>query len=83
MPVISTTIHSGQGVSSIPEPVKQNIKCRTMALMNDRIFCTFIVWRMKNIEIRVAWFLAELCKAEKGMQKDKRNQLGQSSLGRV
>jgi hypothetical protein len=38
---------------------------------------------MKNIENRVAWFLAELCKAEKGMQKDKRNQLEQSSLGRV
>jgi hypothetical protein len=29
---------------------------------------------LKNIENRVAWFLAELCKAEKGVQKDKRNQ---------
>jgi hypothetical protein len=29
---------------------------------------------MKNIENRVAWFLAELCKAEKGVQKHKRNQ---------
>jgi len=28
---------------------------------------------VKNIENRVAWFLAELCKGEKGMQKDKRN----------
>jgi hypothetical protein len=28
----------------------------------------------KNIENRVALFLAELCKAEKGVQKDKRNQ---------
>jgi hypothetical protein len=28
---------------------------------------------LKNIENRVAWFLAELCKAEKGVQKDKRN----------
>jgi hypothetical protein len=29
---------------------------------------------LKNIENWVAWFLAELCKAEKGVQKDKRNQ---------
>jgi hypothetical protein len=29
---------------------------------------------LKNIENRVAWFLAELCKAQKGVQKDKRNQ---------
>jgi hypothetical protein len=29
---------------------------------------------LKNIENRVAWFLAELCKAKKGVQKDKRNQ---------
>jgi hypothetical protein len=29
---------------------------------------------LKNVETRVAWFLAELCKAEKGVQKDKRNQ---------
>jgi hypothetical protein len=28
---------------------------------------------LKNIENRVAWFLAELCKAEKGVQKDKQN----------
>jgi hypothetical protein len=29
---------------------------------------------LKNIENRVAWFLAELCKAKKGVQKDKRKQ---------
>jgi hypothetical protein len=30
---------------------------------------------LKNIENQVAWFLAELCKAQKkGVQKDKRNQ---------
>ncbi len=28
----------------------------------------------KDIENRVAWFLAELCKAQKGVQKDKPNQ---------
>ncbi len=28
---------------------------------------------LKNIENWVAWFLAELCKAEKGVQKDKQN----------
>jgi len=26
---------------------------------------------MENIENQVAWFLAELCKAKKGVQKDK------------
>jgi hypothetical protein len=26
---------------------------------------------LKNFENRVAWFIAELCKAEKGVQKDK------------
>jgi len=29
---------------------------------------------LKNIEKRVAWFVAELCKAQKGVQKDNRNQ---------
>jgi proteasome lid subunit RPN8/RPN11 len=29
---------------------------------------------LKNIENRVAWFLAELCKGGKSLQKDKRNQ---------
>jgi hypothetical protein len=29
---------------------------------------------LKNIENRVAWVFAELCKAEKGVQKDKRKQ---------
>jgi hypothetical protein len=29
---------------------------------------------LKNIETQVAWFLAELCMAEKGMQKDMGNQ---------
>jgi hypothetical protein len=29
---------------------------------------------LKNIENRVTWFLAELCKAENGVQKDKQNQ---------
>jgi hypothetical protein len=27
--------------------------------------------KLKNIENRVAWFLAELCTAQKGVQKDK------------
>jgi len=37
---------------------------------NNRMFFTFFE-ELKNIENRVAWFLAELCKAEKGVQKDK------------
>jgi hypothetical protein len=39
----------------------------------SRIFFTFFE-ELKNIENRVAWFLAELCKAEKSVQKDKANQ---------
>jgi hypothetical protein len=39
---------------------RQNILCFLEELM--------------NIENRVAWFLAELCKAEKGVQEDMRNQ---------
>jgi len=34
----------------------------------------FIEELKKNIENQVAWFLAELCKFEKGVQKDKRNE---------
>jgi hypothetical protein len=30
---------------------------------------------LKNTGNRVAWFLAELCKAEKGVQNNKRNEL--------
>jgi hypothetical protein len=36
---------------------------------------------LKNIENRVAWFLAELCKAQKGVQKDRRNQRWTELLG--
>jgi hypothetical protein len=33
----------------------------------------FTFFELKNIENRVAWFLAELCKAKKSVQKDKAN----------
>jgi hypothetical protein len=36
-------------------------------------FFTFFE-ELKNIENRVAWFLAELCKAKKSVQKDRANQ---------
>jgi hypothetical protein len=41
----------------------------------------FIEELKKNIENQVAWFLAELCKFEKGVQKDKRNQC-RTEIGR-
>jgi hypothetical protein len=34
----------------------------------------FFTFFLKNIETQVAWFLADICKAEKGVQKDKGNQ---------
>jgi hypothetical protein len=36
-------------------------------------FFTFFE-ELKNIENRVAWFLAEVCKAKNSVQKDKANQ---------
>ncbi len=36
----------------------------------------FFFEELKNIEKQVAWFLAELCKAKKSVQKDKANQRG-------
>jgi hypothetical protein len=45
-----------------------------MDVMNNRLLITFFE-ELKNIENRVAWFLAELSNAKKCVQKDKRNQL--------
>jgi len=44
-----------------------------LALKNNGTSFRFFE-ELKNIENRAASFLAELCKAEKGVQKDKRNQ---------
>jgi hypothetical protein len=69
----------------MPAPVmqcKQDICAQKIGHLKtkQRMFISF--WKNFNIENRVAWFLAELCKAKKGVQKDKRNQpAGQSSLG--
>ncbi len=53
-------------------------------MKNDRTFFTLFFEELKNIENRVAWFLAEVCKAEKGVQKDtSETSAGQSSLGGV
>jgi hypothetical protein len=45
-----------------------------LATKKNSMLTVVIFEELKNIENRVAWFLAELCKAEKGVQKDKRNQ---------
>jgi hypothetical protein len=42
-------------------------------MKNSRMLFFFFE-ELKNIENWVAWFLAELCKAKKGVQKDKLNQ---------
>ncbi len=60
------------------------LQCKTLAMKNDRTFFTLFFEELKNIENRVAWFLAEVCKAEKGVQKDtSETSAGQSSLGGV
>jgi protein tyrosine phosphatase (PTP) superfamily phosphohydrolase (DUF442 family) len=42
----------------------------TLAMKTSKNVLHFLE-ELKHIENRVAWFLAELCKAEKGVQKDK------------
>jgi len=56
-------------VSSIRAPALRNIG--NEGQQND---LHFFFEELKNIENRVAWFLSELCKAEKHVQKDKQNQ---------
>jgi hypothetical protein len=56
---------------SIPSPeMLHNIFPEHSQWKNNRMFFTFFE-ELKNIENQGAWFLAELCKAEKGVQKDK------------
>jgi hypothetical protein len=48
---------------------------RRLAITDSRMFfAVFFCEEQKNIENWVAWFLAELCKAAKDVQEDKRNQ---------
>jgi hypothetical protein len=49
----------------------------TLAMKTSKNVLHFLE-ELKNIENRVAWFLAELCKTQKGVQKDKRNQFSVS-----
>lgn len=49
-----------------------DVRTETMTL--KKLCFAFFVEELKNIENRFAWFLIELCNAETGVQKDKRNQ---------
>jgi hypothetical protein len=63
-----------QGTSWVPI---QCLRCKICAQnfgSEDQQSVLHFFEELKNIENRVAWFLAEPCKAEKGVQKDKRNQ---------
>ncbi len=63
----------GKVVGSKSVPVMQNLCSEHWQCVTTK--CSLLLFEeLKNIENRVAWFLAELCKAEKGVQKDKRNQ---------
>jgi hypothetical protein len=56
---------------SIPLPeMLQNIFLERWQWKNNIMFFTSFE-DLKNMENQVAWFLAKLCKAEKGVQKDK------------
>jgi len=58
----------GRSRGSFPAPVIP-IGLEHLALKNNKMFFSLF----KSIQNQVACFLAELCKAEKGVQKDKRN----------
>jgi hypothetical protein len=79
-------LHLLQGMSWV---LFQLLQCKifvpkTLAIEDRQNLLQFFWKKLKNIENRVAWFLSELCKAEKGVPKDKRNHsAGQSSLGGV
>jgi len=72
MPVVSATFPAGEVLGSIPAPW-----CKTFGLKFAQNFGNeehaqnvlhFFFEELKKIENRVAWFLAELCKAKKGLK---------------
>jgi hypothetical protein len=72
MPVVSATFPPGEDVGSMPVPIGLNICPEHWQWRTAELFCSLFE-ELKNIENRVAWFLAELCKAKQGVQKDERN----------
>ncbi len=57
---------------------------RKLTITDSRMFsAVFFFKEQKNIENWVAWFLAELCKAAKDVQEDKRNQQRPTELARA
>jgi len=71
MPVFSATFPVWEVVGSLLE-----LWCKTFVqnVGNEERAHNVLHFFLKNIETQVAWFLAELCKAEKRVQKDKGNQ---------
>jgi len=66
--VVATAFSAGEVMGSIPVSVMlpdTDIEPRQVPECSPLVL---------NIENQAAWFLAELCKAEKGVQKDKENQ---------
>ncbi len=75
VPVLRIRVLAGwEVVGSIPAPASLFMCPEQLATKKNSMLTVVIFEELKNIENRVAWFLAELCKAEKGVQKDKRNQ---------
>jgi hypothetical protein len=75
VPVLRIRVLAGwEVVGSIHAPASLFMCPEQLATKKNRMLTVVIFEELKNIENRVAWFLAELCKAEKGVQKDKRNQ---------
>jgi hypothetical protein len=72
MPVVSPTFPftpgEDMGFNACAHRAKHLPK--TLAMENSRIVLFLFFEELNNIENRVAWFLAELWKAKKGVQKD-------------
>jgi hypothetical protein len=69
-PILPAGVDRGFNLRLHAKTCAQNI----VAMKTSKKERSSFLEEVKKIENRVAWFLAELCKGEKGLQKDKRNQ---------
>ncbi len=69
LPMLSATSPAGKAAGSTPP----GLEFKTCA-QNEKNSRELSFEELKITENWVEWFLAELCKAEKGVQKDEQNQ---------
>jgi hypothetical protein len=74
MSMTSIIFPASEVMGSISAPIMQKIMALYIGDKKQHRIVFIFFEELKNIEKWVAWFLTKLCKAEKGVQKDKRNQ---------